>query len=400
MKYVYLIGDGMADEPLEELENKTPLEVAFTPNIDLLLFEGKGGMLKTVPDGITPGSDVANMSLLGYSPAKYYTGRSPLEAIGNDIELTDDNVVFRMNFVTIEDGIMIDFSAGHVTNEEAEELIGLLNKNLSNEEFSFFKGVSYRNLMVTNKKYLHLTSTPPHDIMGQSIALYLPKGDNAEVIIDIMEKSRKILLDSDVNKRRRKENKRLITDIWLWGHGVKPVFKPDFRQKYGLKGIVIAGVDLIKGIGKAIGFSAPNIKGATGYLDTNYEAKADALLQNWHKYDFFFLHVEAPDEAGHMGDIEKKIDAIEKFDKYVVGTILDRIYDRKSNVRIVITPDHATPIKKRTHTNAEVPFVIWGANVVQDNSIVYNEEHIKNNGSLNYKTPVDLIDDVIKKETL
>lgn len=399
MKYVYLIGDGMADEPLEELGGKTVLEASFTPYMDSFATDGMTGMVKTVPDGIKPGSDVAIMSLMGYSPAKYYTGRSPLEAASLNIDIANTQVVFRCNLVTIEDGVMKDFAGGHPTDSEAKSLLDSLNDSLDDKEFEFFKGVSYRHILRCPDKFKFVNTVPPHDITNKSVDSFLPFGDNNEAIRQVMEKSQYVFKTHPVNIERANNNKPPITGIWLWGSGKKPAF-PSFHSKYGVKALVIAAVDLVKGIAVVSGMGAPHIPGATGWLDTSYSAEVNYLIDNWHKYDFFFLHIEAPDEAGHLGSIYEKMKAIESIDEKIVSVLWSFLKTRKESVRLVIMPDHATPVKKMTHTNDEVPFVVWGNDIEKDASKVYSEKEARLKGSLKYRSPIDLIEDVVRNKKL
>ncbi|MBU0566716.1 cofactor-independent phosphoglycerate mutase [bacterium] len=353
MKYLLIVGDGMADYPLEELRGKTPLQAARTPNLDRLAARGLVGRARTVPEGMEPGSDVANLSLLGYDPKRYHSGRAPLEAASMGVDLKEDEIAFRANLVTVEDGVLVDYSAGHVSTEEARELIGHLNRKLSSVRF--YPGVSYRHLLVVRETDSHLSSvvcTPPHDITGRVYEEYLPGGEGSGALKELMAASFDLLKDKTSRANM----------IWLWGQG-RGLHLPTFKDKFGLTGSVISAVDLIKGIGKLAGLKVINVEGATGYLDTNYAGKAKAALLALEEDDFVFIHIEAPDEASHKGDIELKIKAIEDFDEKIVGPILDGL---KGEYRILVLPDHLTPISRKTHTDEPVPFLMTGSGIEPD----------------------------------
>ncbi len=349
MKYLILLGDGMADWPIDELDGKTPLEYGNTQNMDIIA-SGIRGMVKTVPDGMHPGSDVANMAVLGYDPKKYYTGRAPLEAVSQDIQLSPNDVAYRCNFVNIENGIMKDFSAGHIPSEKAKELIEILNKSLDFEGIEFYPGVSYRNLMVWRggKKD---TTTPPHDISDKEVKPHVPKGEAREILIKVMNKAQRVLKDNKVWGE--------ANAIWLWGEGKAPSM-PKFKDKFNKDGCMISAVDLMVGLGILAGLHIPDIDGLTGFLDTNFEGKIDTafdFLKNGG--DFVYLHVEATDETGHMGDVQKKIDAIELFDRKIVGEAIKMADSLNDELKIAALPDHPTPIKIKTHTPEPVPFAVW-----------------------------------------
>lgn len=377
MKYIVLVGDGMADYPIKELDNRTPLEVASTPNMDFIARGGRLGRIKTIPDKASPGSDVANISILGYDPQKFYTGRGPLEAANLGIDLEDEDVAFRCNLITVSgNNMLIDYSAGHISSKEASILIKFIDKNLGTRRFKFYPGLSYRHLLLVKKgagEHLEdLKCKPPHDIIGRSILKNLPKGENAGSIIKLMQDSRKILEGHEINQVRIDLKENPANMIWLWGQGRKPNM-PTFSQKYGLSGSVISAVDLIKGLGKILGLNVINVAGATGYYDTDYKGKARAALRSLEKKDFCFLHVEAPDEASHNGDLREKILAIERFDQLVVGTIL-KAFKRKRNFRILVLPDHTTPLSIRTHTTEAVCFGIFGKDIVGRGFLNYSEK--------------------------
>ena len=398
MKYVYLIGDGMADTPLKELNGETILEHAYTPYMDSFAIEGSGGLLKTVPDGIKPGSDVCIMSLMGYAPSKYYTGRSPIEAASVGVDIGSDQIVYRCNLVTIDNNVMKDFAGGHVTDEEAEELLKALDEK-SDSKFEFFKGVSYRNIMRCPDTFIGVNTIPPHDIIDQHIDQYLPSGEGSDEIKELTEFSAEVFKDHPVNIKRAEEGRPPVSHIWLWGSGRKPNF-PTHASKYKTNGVTIAAVDLVKGLAINADMDVPFIEGATGYLDTDLNAKVDYITDNWHRYDFFFLHVEAPDEAGHLGSIKEKIRAIENFDEVVVKKVFNLVQSRKDRVRVVITPDHATPVELRTHTNDAVPYIVWGKGVEQDKTMRYSEKEMGEKGNLKFSSPIELIEDVVTKENI
>ncbi len=368
MKYIVVLGDGMADEPIAELGGKTPLEYANTPNMDRVAREGACGMLRTIPDGYEAGSDIANMAVLGYAPEKYYTGRGPLEALSMGVDLAPEDVAYRCNLVTVEENTMADFSAGHITSAEGAELFASLQKEMP--DVMFRAGISYRNLLVVHGGK-GAVSTPPHDIVGQEISPYLPTGGDADLLLRCMEKSRQVFGQHPVNTARADEGKRPATSIWPWSGGHKPAFPP-FEQKYGKKGGIISAVDLLHGIARCAGMEVIKVPGATGYLDTDYDAKARYTLDAIKRLDFVYLHIEAPDEAGHLGSIEEKVKAIERVDG-VVGTIRDSF-----DGVLAVLPDHPTPIRAKTHTRDPVPFVVRGKGT--DNTEAYSEAAARNGG--------------------
>ena len=372
-KYLILLGDGMADEPLEALEGKTPLEAACTPNMDRLAREGICGWVRTVPPGLPPGSDVANLSVLGFNPETFYTGRAPLEAAAMGVDMGPEDVAYRCNLVTVKDGIMEDYSAGHISSEEAAQLIKDLDKTLGNREFSFYPGVSYRHLLLWRGGRDAIETTPPHDISGREIGDYLPKGEGAEELLGLMEASREILARHPVNIKRVEEGKHPATMIWLWGQGKRPRL-PSFRDVYGLEGAVISAVDLMKGLAVLLEMEPINVPGATGYLDTNYEGKAQAALDFLAQGgDLVYLHIEAPDEAGHQGDVQAKIRAIEDIDSRVLPPILEAARVSEEPFQILLLCDHPTPIRIKTHTSEPVPFVIWRSHQEWAGEEGYNE---------------------------
>jgi 2,3-bisphosphoglycerate-independent phosphoglycerate mutase len=361
MKYIVVLGDGMADEPLEELGGKTPLEYAQTPNMDDMARNGSCGMLRTIPDGFEAGSDIANMAVLGYDPQKYYTGRGPLEALSMGVDLAPDDVAYRCNLVTIEENTMADFSAGHISSREGEDLFASLQQEIP--DVMLKPGVSYRNLLVVHEGR-GAVSTPPHDIVGHGISPFLPKGGDADLLIRCMETSRQVFDNHPVNKARISQGKRPATRIWPWSGGHKPAF-PAFEMKYGKKGGIISAVDLLNGIARCAGMEVIKVPGATGYLDTDYNAKAQYALDAIKRLDFVYVHIEAPDEAGHLGNVEEKVKAIERVDG-VVGTIRDQF-----DGVLAVLPDHPTPIRVKTHTRDPIPFVVCGKGT--DGSMAYSE---------------------------
>ena len=363
MKYVVLIGDGMADRPLKSLGHKTCLQVAKTPNMDWLATNGRPGKVSTIPKGFEPGSDVANLSILGYDPKKYYSGRAPIEAEFRGIKLGPKDIAFRCNLVTLgnpdtNSQTMKDFSAGHITTKEAGAIIKELAKELNTKDIAFYPGVSYRHLMIWKNGIEKMKCTPPHDITGKKTAAHMPKGKGADMLLSLMEKARAVLDKSSVNKKRIAKGQDPANSIWLWGQGRKLIV-PTYKKKYGLTGALISAVDLTKGLGICAGFDVINVKGATGYIDTNYVGKANAALRALKNCDYVYVHVEAPDEAGHQGSLKDKIKAIEDFDSKVVGTIIKGM-KKFDDYRILLMPDHATPIRLMTHTSEPVPYAIYG----------------------------------------
>jgi 2,3-bisphosphoglycerate-independent phosphoglycerate mutase len=379
MKYIVILGDGMADEPLVQLDGKTPLEYAKTPNMDRMAQNGACGMLRTIPDDFEAGSDIANMSILGYDPELYYTGRGPLEAMSMGIELDVHDVAYRCNLVTVENGIMADFSAGHISSPEGAELFASLGHRIPG--VNFHPGISYRNLLVVHDGK-GAVSTPPHDIVGKSIADYLPKGPDAPLLLQCMEKSKELFFEHPINYARQKIAKPPATQIWPWSGGQRPAFPP-FEKKYGKKGGVISAVDLLKGIARCAGMEVIDVPGATGYLDTDYEAKGRYALEAIKHLDFLYLHIEAPDEAGHLGSIEEKVRAIERVDD-VTGIILEEF-----DGVLAVLPDHPTPIRARTHTRDPVPFVVVGKE--KDTTERFSEQAARS-GGLGTKNAIDFLD--------
>jgi len=396
MKYAVLIGDGMADYPIEKLGGKTILQAARTPAMDYIAAHGKIGLAKTIPDELHPGSDVANMSILGYDPAVYYSGRAPLEAASMGVALASDDVAFRCNLVTIEHRRIKDYSAGHISSEEARILIETLDAELGNEELSFNPGISYRHLLVAkNNLGAETECTPPHDITGKKIEEYLPGGKDGDFFSDLMKKSMIVLELHPVNLKRIEEGKNPANSIWVWGQGYAPKFTP-FQELYGKTGAVISAVDLLKGIGVYAGMDVIEVQGATGYLDTNYEGKASAAIEVLKTRDLVFVHVEAPDEAGHEGSIDKKLKAVEDFDSRIVVPILKHAMASDEPFTILVLPDHPTPISIKTHARDPVPFAVYRTDKTEsDSSETFDEESAKK-GSLGLVKASDIIGILVK----
>jgi 2,3-bisphosphoglycerate-independent phosphoglycerate mutase len=384
MKIIVLVCDGMADEPLEQLGGKTPLEAAKTPFMDELAREGKVGLTRTIPPGFTPASDVGNLSILGYDPRRYYCGRGPLEAANMGVALQEGDVAFRCNLVTVDGDTLVDYSAGHIRSEEAARLIQHLDAALGSDGLRFYPGVQYRHLAVfrdprRTEDLLKTVCLPPHDIMGWKISEHLPKGPAADELIRLMEASRSLLATHEVNQVRIDLKENPANMIWLWGQG-KRLPLPTFQERWGMTGSVISAVDLVKGAGRLAGLEVIRVPGATGYYDTNYEGKGKAAVRSLKKHDFVFVHVEAADEAGHNGDLRQKILAIENFDRWVVGTVRKGLSHFKEGARILILPDHPTPVQKRTHTADPVPFLIWGEGIASNSAPAFGESAARASG--------------------
>ena len=377
MKFLVLLGDGMADFPLSELAGRTPLQAARTPAMDGAANDGLCGLFCPIPDGFAPGSDIGNLSCFGYDPAESFTGRAPLEAANQGIVPAQDQLVFRCNLVTLEDGRMRDFTADHITSEESRELIGALNEALGSPDVRFIPGVSYRNLCLIRapqnvlQDLRILRCTPPHDITDKQYVSYLPDGNNRALIRDLMARSRDVLANHPLHRRRSEQGQLPATSIWLWGQGGAPRLTP-YHERFGITGAVVSAVDLVNGIGHCAGFEVLRVPGVTGYLDTNYEGKVAAALDALDRHDFAYIHVEAPDETAHQGRADLKIQAIEDFDAKVVAPCLDFARDR-GNVRVVVAPDHVTSIASKTHAAGPVPFILYGPGVPSNGLRAYNE---------------------------
>ncbi len=375
MKFIILVPDGMADEPCAQLGGKTPLEAANTVHMDFMAQNGQTGLVKTIPDGFAPGSDIGNLALMGYDPRTNFSGRAPLEAANLGVILKKDEVAFRCNLVTVIDGKMADYSAGHIDSEEARNLIEDIQRSIDWPDVRFYAGKGYRHLMVIKslnvERLAKIRTVAPHDILGQPIAGHLPSGPQSEILLTLMAKAKKILGEHQINKMRTDLGDKAANEIWLWGQGQKPEL-PSFRETWGLSGSVISAVDLVNGIGRLAGLNVVTVPGANGYYDTNYKGKAEYALDSLKDHDCVYVHVEAPDEAGHNGDLKAKMECIERFDRDVVGTVLNR-YGKNDDARILVAPDHSTPVGKRTHTASPVPFVMFGSGVKPGGADQYGE---------------------------
>ncbi len=374
MKYLVVLYDGMADYPVPSLGGKTPMELANKPILDKLARFGKVGTVKTVADGLKPGSDIANMSVLGYNPKECYTGRSPLEAVSIGVDMKESDIIFRTNLVTLSDEenynekTMVDYSAGDISTPEAAEIIKSVQEHFGNEKFAFYSGVAYRHCLVWNNGTLDLGKmTPPHDISGKVIGEHLSKSENAKELIAMMKESYDFLMEHPVNKKRIAEGKRPANSIWLWGEGTKPAL-PDFKEKYGVDSSIISAVDLLKGIAKCAGMASPEVEGATGYIDTNFEGKADCAVEELKTKDFVYIHIEAPDECGHRNEPENKVKAIEIIDEKVLARVIPEL-DKYDDYKVMVLPDHPTPIVTMTHAGDAVPYMIYQKSKASDNGI-------------------------------
>lgn len=364
MKYLVILADGMADRSVPELQGKTPMQFSRKPHMDALAAISEVGTVRTVPPGLPPGSDVANLSVMGYDPKLYYTGRSPLEAASIGVDLGPNDVAFRCNLVTLSDPssyadkVMVDYSSDEISTEEAHELINDIAKALNTDQWRFYPGISYRHLLVWHDGPTDCLLTPPHDISDRGIADYLPQGDKNSIILQLMEKSVSILKNHPINQERIRRGLRPATSIWLWGQGKKPSIQR-FEEKYKLQGSVISAVDLAKGLGVCAGLEVIEVPGATGNVHTNFKGKAEAAIKAFiDGKDFVYLHFEAPDEAGHRGEVENKVLSIERIDE-VLGLILDRLPTICESYKILIMPDHPTPLSIKTHTSDPVPYMIF-----------------------------------------
>jgi 2,3-bisphosphoglycerate-independent phosphoglycerate mutase len=385
MKYVVVVGDGMADYPIPELGNKTPLQAAYKPNMDAIAAKGRNGLLRTVPDCLKPGSDVAILSVLGFNPEQFYTGRGAFESVARGIKLKENDVAFRCNLITERNGVLVDYSAGHITSKDSTQLMAAIKKACEKPgEIEFYSGLDYRHFLIMRNSPLSLQieCTPPHDAIGTKVLEVLPKAKSpeAENIADQLSeaicKSKEILEMHPVNVMRQKSGKNPGNMIWPWGGGEKPNM-PSFRDRYGLKAAVISAVDLVKGIAIYTGMKVIDVPGATGREDTNYEGKADYALKALKNNDLVFVHVEAPDEAGHVKDFKLKVKTIEDLDKRLLGKILEGL---KEPYAITVLPDHLTPIKIGTHTREPVPFAVQSPRIKADGVQKFDEFSAKNGG--------------------
>lgn len=383
MKYIVMLADGMADYPVEKLGGKTPMRAAYKPNMDKLASGATVGTVKTVPDSMKPGSDVANLSAMGYDPTTCYTGRSPLEAMSIGIDMSDTDIAFRCNLVTLSENepydekTMVDYSSQEITTEEAAKIIDTLNKELKDDEIEFYCGISYRHCMIWHNGPKGLGLTPPHDISDQKITKYVPKN---EKIYNLMKKSVEILKNHPVNIERKKKGLNPASAIWLWGEGTRPAI-PNFKQKFGLDGAAISAVDLIKGIGITAGLDVINVEGATGNITTNFANKGKAALKALlDGKDYVYIHVEAPDECGHRGEVENKVKSIEFIDRDIIGPVTEGLKKAGEDYTILVMPDHPTPIVTKTHARDAVPFLIFRSNKPAEGVKGFDEESAKTTG--------------------
>lgn len=377
MKHILLVPDGAADDPLPELNGQTPLEAARTPYLDGLAAKGRVGSVLTVPDGMYPGSDVANMSLLGYEPAKYYTGRGPLEAAALGVPLGPRDVAYRCSLVSSDGETLLDYSSGHIGTDEARVLMALVQEKLGSRRFTFFPGVGYRHILRWTDGELNVKTTPPHDIQNQPLAPYLPAGDGENALRQLIFDSLDLLDNHPINRRRKSEGLFPANTLWPWGQGLATTL-PDFFTVRRLSGAVITAVDLVRGLGRAAGMKIIDVPGATGYIDTNYRGKAEYGLAALDAgVDFLYLHIESPDESGHEGDLDHKIHSIEDIDKHVVGPLLDGFKQRKAAFRLLVVPDHATPVALRTHRAGPVPFLVYDSQNEKNSTLPYDERALE-----------------------
>ncbi len=388
MKYFVMLGDGMADRPVSELSGKTPLGAAHKPTMDYISENGELGLTNTLFEGMPTGSDIANLCVFGYDPKKYYTGRSPIEALGLEIPLTDDDTVFRLNLVSIstdgefEEKTMLDHSSDKITNEEAYELLDALKEKFGTANRKFYRGVSYRHIMIWSGIDYGYTMMPPHDILGQKIGGYLPGGKYGAEVLSMMKESYELLMAHPVNIARMERGLKPANCLWLWGEGTKPRLS-SFPEKYGVSGAVVTAVPLITGLALGVGLDTYEVDGATGDYYTNYKGKADACIKAFSDgHDFVFCHVEAPDECGHDGDIELKVKSIERIDEEILKPVKEYLDGSGEEYRILLMPDHPTPIEERTHVIAPVPYVIYGAGVESRSGLPYTEDTAQSCGNI------------------
>lgn len=382
-KFIVVLGDGMADEPIEALGGKTPIEYAKTPALDRLSRVSEIGLVHTIPAGMKPGSDTANLSVLGYDPKLYYSGRSPLEALSIGVPMKDTDIALRCNIVTIsekdvpfEEQTIIDHSSGEISTEDCAVLLEAVRKELQNETYQFYTGTSYRHCLIWDQGQV-LDLSQPHDILGQVIGQYLPSDEN---LLYMMKKSYEILKDHPLNIERKKRGENPANCCWFWGAGTKPKLT-SFEEKRGLKGMMVSAVDLLKGIAVGAGMGVANVEGANGGLHTNYEGKTQAALDALKSgYDFVYIHVEAPDEMGHQGSVEKKVQAIEYLDQRVIGPLTEALDKEGTDYRLLIMPDHPTPIRVRTHTSDSVPYLLFDSSDLQEHNWNYNEKEAGESG--------------------
>ena len=385
MKYIIVLGDGMADEPIEELGNRTPLAYAKTPVMDALSKKSEIGMVHTIPDGMKPGSDTANLAVLGYDPEKYYSGRSPLEALSIGVPMKDTDIALRCNIVTLSEEevpfgekTILDHSSGEISTEDCAVLLEAVKKELGSEIYQFYVGTSYRHCLIWDKGEV-VELTPPHDVLGQKIGQYLPADENLR---RMMERSHEILINHPINAERKKQGLNPANCCWFWGAGTKPMLD-SFEEKTGKKGMMVSAVDLLKGIAVGAGMGVSIVEGANGGLHTNYEGKAEAALKAVLEdgYDFAYIHVEAPDEMGHQGSVEKKVQAIEYLDGRVLKPLTERLDAEGTDYRLLVLPDHPTPIRVRTHTADSVPYLLYDSTAPLKREWDYNEAAGRESGN-------------------
>ena len=380
-KHIVILCDGMAD--YNTADNRTPMKDANKPFMDMLAQKGEVGLCRTVPFGMKPGSDVANLSVMGYDPAVYYTGRSPLEALSIGVKMNEEDVSYRANLVTLsdeknyEDKTMVDYSSGEITTEEASQLIGYLRQFFNDNELQLFAGVSYRHCLLRKNANEGAILTPPHDISDKKIAEYLPKGEYAQNMLDIMKRSYELLNDHPINRKRKAQGLNPANSLWFWGEGRKPVLD-SFQSKFGVKGAVISAVDLIKGIGIAANMTSIDVEGATGTIKTNFEGKAKATIDALKTHDYVYLHLEAPDECGHQGNYEEKVLSLELIDSKIIKPIIEHLNSNNIKYNVLICPDHATPIKHKTHVSDPIPFLVYDSEKKQGYGIErFDEDSVK-----------------------
>ncbi|MGN0307282.1 MAG: cofactor-independent phosphoglycerate mutase [Lachnospiraceae bacterium] len=384
MKYIIVLGDGMSDEPIASLGGKTPLAYADTPTLDKLSKKSEIGLVQTVPEGMKPGSDTANLAVMGYDPKIYYSGRSPLEALSIGVPMEDDDIAIRCNIITIseedvpfEEQRIIDHSSGEISTRDCAQLLEAVRKELEGNGYSFYLGTSYRHCLIWKGGEV-VELTPPHDVLTQKVGDHLPADP---VLREMMKKSYEILKDHPLNQERKKQGLSPANCCWFWGAGTRPALK-NFQEKTGKKGMVISAVDLLKGIARGAGMEAPVVEGANGGLHTNYEGKTNRVIEALCRedYDFVYLHVEAPDEMGHQGSVERKVEAIEYLDKRVLGPLTKTLKEEKVDFRLLVLPDHPTPVRVRTHTSDSVPYLLYDSTSEGDYQWNYNEEEAKKSG--------------------
>jgi len=387
MKYIIVLGDGMADYPVEELGNRTPLQAAHKSNMDEMARNGEVGLVQTTPEGMPPGSDTTNLAIMGYDPRRYYSGRSPLEAASIGIPLKDNDVTFRMNLVTLSDEpeyekkTMVDYSSDEITTEEAAELVKFLSQHLDTESMKLYAGISYRHCLVWEDGATGLDLTPPHDILEQGIGSYLPKGEGSGILYRMQVKSYELLRSHPVNLDRVRRGLRPANSAWFWGEGKKPLLTPLF-DRYGKKSAVISAVNLIKGIGICAGMTSIDVEGATGTIHTNFKGKAQAAIDALENgYDYVYIHIEAPDECGHRHEIENKVKSIELIDAQIITPIRERFRQTGQPYRMLVLPDHPTPLRLRTHTRDAVPYLLYSStHSLYNGAALYSEEEAKKTG--------------------